>query len=174
MLQLVSDLLDTAIIDRRQVQIERQVTSLVKVIQNVTDELHAQMVRKNQRLLVRGPVDLKWSADPARMKQVMANLISNAIKYSPAGSEINIQMSESDGWSRVAIKDRGPGLSRAERELIFDSFTRVKKPTTGGESSTGLGLSISKSLVELNGGRLMVESDGLGHGSTFTVELPSA
>lgn len=174
MLQLVGDLLDTAVIDRRQLKLDKQVSPLGELIQSVIVDFQIQLARKNQKIKVSGAGDLVVSVDRSRLRQVLANLVSNAIKYSSPNSEIAVEVSDRGDFARVAVRDQGPGLSRAEKDLIFDSFTRVKKPTTGGESSTGLGLSISKSLVEMNGGRLWVESDGVGLGSTFIVEIPSA
>jgi signal transduction histidine kinase len=173
-IQLVSDLLDRAVIERRQVNLVKERASLKELTGRAVAEFTEQARRKNQTLKLDASDDVQADLDPARMKQVFANLLSNAIKYSPPGSELYVRVARNDNKARVSVQDRGPGLSQGEKDLIFDPFTRVKKPTTGGETSTGLGLSISKSLVELNGGKIWVESEGTGRGSTFHVELPAA
>ncbi len=173
LLQLVDDLLDSAVLERRQVTMVKEHCSLKSMVSVVASDLEEAAKRKNQRFTFHAVEDLKVHTDAARMKQVFQNLLSNAVKYSPQGSEVAIHIEREGDLARVKVKDEGPGLSKSELPLVFDSFTKIKKVTTGGESSTGLGLSICKSLVELNGGKIWAESAGQGKGSTFIVELPT-
>ncbi len=173
-IQMVSDLLDSSVIERQEVKLDKKSLPVRELIESTLADFSELSSRKEQKLRVEVSGEPQICVDPARMKQVMVNLVSNALKYSPPQSEIVVSAAEENGKARVSVRDHGPGLSRDERVLIFDTFTKVKKPTTGGEGSTGLGLSISKSLIELNGGKIWAESDGVGKGSTFVIELPSS
>jgi signal transduction histidine kinase len=108
--------------------------------------------------------------DRARLRQILANLIDNAVKYSPAGEEVEVRAYRDDGRIVVAVRDRGPGVPAEDQGLIFEKFGRV---ATGGHTKpgTGLGLFIARSIAEAHGGRLAVES-APGHGAVFTLELP--
>jgi signal transduction histidine kinase len=98
--------------------------------------------------------------------------VSNAIKYSPTGGVIELAMSVDTDGARISVKDNGAGLSAEDLARVFGRFQRLSAKPTGGESSTGLGLSIVKRIVELHDGKITAESDGPGHGSTFTIRLP--
>lgn len=117
-------------------------------------------------------VALPVLADRQRLGQVFANLLTNAIKYSPEGGEITVSLSREAGEARVAVRDRGVGISPEALPRLFDRFYRVAA-TAGGASGLGLGLYIARRIVEAHGGRLTVVST-LGAGSTFTVALPLA
>lgn len=112
-------------------------------------------------------------ADPAFIRQVLDNLISNAVKYSPKGSRVSFSITNSGDMQVLTVEDEGPGVPEADRERIFDRFTRLSATPTGGESSTGLGLSIVKLMVEACGGRVWVEA-APGGGAAFKVALPAA
>lgn len=109
--------------------------------------------------------------DELRLRQLFLNLISNAIKYSPAGSSVRIDMGEENGMVRVAISDTGIGIPEEHLPCIFDRFYRIDKARNREDGGTGLGLAIVKSIVEAHGGTINVSSE-LGKGSTFTVHLP--
>jgi len=110
-------------------------------------------------------------ADPARLRQVLDNLISNAIKYTFPGGKVEVVCRAVNGRVLTSIKDTGQGLSAEDMEQVFRSFKKLSARPTGGESSTGIGLAIAKSVVEMHGGRIWVESEE-GEGATFTFSLP--
>jgi len=110
-------------------------------------------------------------ADLARLEQVFDNLLSNAVKFSPVKGVIEVWVEVDATQVRAAIRDYGPGLSQDDRRQLFRRFQRLSARPTGGESSTGLGLAIVKDLVALHGGTVRAESEGLGRGATFYVEL---
>lgn len=110
-------------------------------------------------------------ADRVKIYEVFENLISNAVKYSPPGTAIEVRIEEVEGSCRVIVADRGPGFSVADRENMFQKFRRLSARPTGGESSTGLGLYIVKTIVEQHKGTITVQ-DREGGGSTFSVVLP--
>ncbi|MFZ6002154.1 MAG: sensor histidine kinase, partial [Bacteroidota bacterium] len=103
--------------------------------------------------------------------QVFENLISNALKFSEKGKQVEVEISSSDSQVRVVVKDQGPGLTAEDQALLFKKFQRLSTHPTDGEKSTGLGLSIVKKYVELMGGRVWCESEQ-GHGASFIVEIP--
>jgi signal transduction histidine kinase len=109
--------------------------------------------------------------DTDRMRQVFANLIDNAVKYSPAGSPVEVRVTRSDGQVVVAVSDRGEGISRDDQGLIFDKFGRASAGA-GTKPGTGLGLYIARSIAEAHGGTLDVAS-APGLGATFTLKLPA-
>ncbi len=116
--------------------------------------------------------DVVINADSRRIQQVIENLISNAIKYSPADKTINARLFQNETSARIEVHDQGQGLTEEDMSKLFGQFQRLSAQPTGGESSTGLGLSIVKQIVELHGGRIWAESAGKDQGATFIVELP--
>ena len=105
--------------------------------------------------------------------QVLENLVSNAVKYSPPGKDIFVRLQKRAEAVRVEVQDQGPGLSAEDQKKLFGKFARLSAKPTGGEHSTGLGLSIVKKMVEAMNGQVWCESE-LGRGATFTVEFPAA
>jgi two-component system sensor histidine kinase/response regulator len=108
--------------------------------------------------------------DPYKIAQVIDNLISNAVKFSPHGSSIHVTVIEEDTVARVSVRDEGPGIPKEDMERIFGDFQRLRTKTTAGEKSTGLGLAIAKRIIDAHRGTLTVESEGLG-GTTFSFTL---
>jgi signal transduction histidine kinase len=107
------------------------------------------------------------------LRQVLENLLGNAIKYSAERRSIWLEVRRTGDLVRLAVKDEGPGLSDDDKARVFGRFQRLSARPTGGESSTGLGLSIVRQLVERHGGRVYAESEGRGKGATFVVEVPA-
>ncbi|HEY8844247.1 MAG TPA: ATP-binding protein [Gaiellaceae bacterium] len=115
------------------------------------------------------PEEITISADGRRVRQVVFNLVSNAVKFTPAESRVGVSARLDDGQVEIAVTDTGPGIAPEELETIFEEF---KQATDGKRAEgTGLGLPLSRKLVELHGGRLWVES-AAGDGSTFRFTLP--
>jgi signal transduction histidine kinase len=110
-------------------------------------------------------------ADPDRLERIVVNLLTNALKYSPPGTEVTISVEEGEGGPALAVRDRGPGIAPADLPHLFERFFRGDRGCGG--PGLGLGLFISRRLVEAHGGRIGVESRP-GEGSTFRVELPPA
>ena len=108
--------------------------------------------------------------DERRLAQVLLNLVGNAIKFTDKG-EVAIEASQSNGAFNVAVRDSGPGIAAADQAKIFEEFQQVDNTSTRQKGGTGLGLSISRRIVEMHGGRILVDSE-LGKGSTFTITLP--
>ncbi|MBA2384611.1 MAG: hypothetical protein H0V68_08130 [Actinobacteria bacterium] len=113
------------------------------------------------------------AADPGQLRQVLVNLVDNAIKYSPEGGLVELSIGNGNGAIRFSIVDRGLGIPASEHRRIFEKFYRLDPGMTRGIGGTGLGLYICRELVRRMDGRIWVESR-LGQGSTFVVELPAA
>jgi two-component system sensor histidine kinase VicK len=111
------------------------------------------------------------AADPDKLRQVLFNLVENAIKYSPEGGLVRVELSRAGRQARISVRDEGLGIPTAEQEKIFERFHRLDPNMTRGVGGSGLGLYISRELVERMHGRIWVTSEP-GHGSTFTLELP--
>ncbi len=109
--------------------------------------------------------------DPDRLMQVINNLISNAIKFSPNGATVAVRTRVQNGGLMFEVADTGPGIPAAEIPLLFEEFARLSNQPTGGEKSSGVGLSIAKQLVELHGGQIGAKSE-VGKGSLFWFSLP--
>jgi two-component system phosphate regulon sensor histidine kinase PhoR len=121
-----------------------------------------------------GPKDLpRVAADEGQLRQVLANLIDNAVKYSPNGGDVRIRLEEADHYVRFRVADEGLGIPPAEHGRIFEKFYRLDPHMARGIGGTGLGLYISRELVRRVNGRIWVESNG-GSGSVFYVEIPAA
>ncbi len=132
------------------------------------------MRRAGVELVVETANDLPAvAADPDKLRQVLTNLIDNAVKYSPDGGSVRVGLTPSGNCVRFRIEDQGLGIPPAEQERIFEKFFRLDPNLTRGVGGTGLGLYICRELVYRMHGRIWVNSDGR-RGSTFTVELPIA
>jgi len=171
MSQLINDLLDVAKIDSGKLDLNLVPTDLVDLVtSNVT---------LNRRLAREKDIDLRLDleevptvlVDPAKIEQILNNLISNAIKYSPSGTVVDVRLSRQEDQVQLSVQDRGQGIPSEEMDKLFKPFSRTSVKTTGGESSTGLGLVIVKKIVDGHGGELEVESQ-VGEGTTFHVRLP--
>jgi signal transduction histidine kinase len=113
-------------------------------------------------------------ADPDRLMQVMVNLLSNALRYTPAGGLVEVSLTPLGEYARISVRDTGIGIEAEHLPLIFERFYRVDKSRTRNSGGTGIGLTIARHLVYASGGEIWAESDGTGKGSTFHVTLPTA
>jgi len=167
---LVTDLLEITKLEAGQVTLAPQHTDLRLLVDRVVDSLHPLTTRKDQAVYLHSPNALPLvEIDRRRIEQVLTNILSNAIKFTPKRGRIDIQLSATAGGLQVCIQDNGPGIAASDQEHLFDKFYVV---TDGrGLSGMGLGLSIARQLVELHGGRIWVESEP-DRGSTFCFTLP--
>jgi len=146
------------------------------VVTLTVDLLKETAGRRKVRVLTRIPDDLaalQVPADERRVKQVLVNLVSNALKFTPAGGRVEIALQRRDDSLAVSVSDTGIGIPRGELERIFDSFYQIKgRPSASKAGGSGLGLSLARQIVELHGGRIWAESEGDGKGSCLTFTLP--
>jgi signal transduction histidine kinase len=126
--------------------------------------------RTNTRSASSAPSD-RVRVDGERIKTIVSNLVGNAIKYSPAGGPVEIELISRAGIARVSVTDNGVGIAKEDMPILFTRFGRVSTPETGHLPGTGLGLYLGRQLARLHGGDITVDSDP-GRGSTFTLHLP--
>lgn len=170
MLEIISNLLDVARIENEGNKLSLQAVSL-NIVDVIIEDYHPRAAQKGI-ILFYEPLSKPQEiyADRQALHQVLDNLVSNAVKYSPAWQHIWIRVERHDSVVRIAVQDNGPGLTAADKEKLFTKFGRLSAQPTGQESSTGLGLSIVKRLVEAMNGKVWCESEA-GEGATFIVEF---
>ncbi len=175
MLSLVLRFLDVEALESNTLNIEPQPVDLAATAQEAGLRFAGAAERKGQHLTVEpssAPVPLV-RADPTWLKEVVDNLVSNALKFTPPGKRIRVHTEGVAGGARFVVQDEGPGLTPDDLAKMFGKFQRLSAQPTAGESSSGLGLSIVKRVVELLDGRVWAENAPEG-GSRFVVELPAA
>lgn len=188
MLDLIKNLLEYNALEQKAILVHPAVCDVVAVVNTVLNTYRIAANKKGIVLLFDAPPALFVCLDTALMLQILDNLISNAIKFSPKGAPISVrvflrepqtQRIESHSYIEQAhckcvfeVSDKGPGLTEDDKKKMFGKFMKLSARPTGGEHSTGLGLSIVKTLVQLLDGSIRCESE-LGEGTTFIVELPT-
>ena len=167
---IVDDLLNVSRIQSGQITVEQQKLKLLEVVREAVQLVSG--VSEKHSLALDIPEDLPLVlGDRDKLTQVLINLLDNAIKYSPQGGKITVAARQETERVVVSVSDQGIGIAPEDRERIFTTFTRIRRPEAGGVRGTGLGLYIVKALVELMGGEIWVESE-LDKGSTFFFSLP--
>jgi ammonium transporter len=171
LLALIDEILDLSRVEAGEVSLEITRIHVANVLREVTDSLEPLVDRPRVQLVVEADRGLpQLATDRDKLKQILLNLVSNAIKYTDDGS-IAVRAEATDGRLRVAVSDTGIGIPRDELDKVFLEFHRAASAGASRRSGTGLGLTISQRLARELGGSITVESR-LGSGSTFTVELP--
>jgi signal transduction histidine kinase/CheY-like chemotaxis protein len=171
---LINDMLDISRIESGRIHLKIEPLDMLDLIAGGIDTFKAVVSQTGHKLACALPEDLPLAAgDRDRVGQVMINLISNAIKYSPSGGTVTVGARRRDAQLVVSVGDEGIGISREDQEHLFDQFYRVESSLTREIGGTGLGLSICKTIIELLGGQIWVSST-LGKGSTFSFSLPIA
>jgi signal transduction histidine kinase len=169
---LLDDLLDVSRISRNKLKLQKESVELQSAVRHSLGTVDTIYKSRNQALSVSLPERSIWlSADPVRLEQILVNLLSNAARYTDPGGKISIEASVEGAIVRLTVKDNGSGIRTDMLKKIFEPFTQ--SPTnprrTGG---LGIGLSVTKRLVELHGGKIWAQSEGVGKGSAFIVTLP--
>lgn len=171
MLDLIKNILDLSAVEMGRMELSKEVVDFAYVCVNASEPHAMAAEQKSQSIIFDVESSCMVYADIVRLGQVVDNLVSNAVKYSPFGAEIRISVKRNHAFSRLEVRDQGPGLTEEDRSKLFGFFQRLSARPTGNESSNGVGLAIVKQIVELHGGRVWAESV-LGSGSTFIVEMP--
>jgi signal transduction histidine kinase len=131
------------------------------------------MQQRGHRLVVELPVEPLWMhADAARLEQVFSNILINAAKYTPDGGKIVLTLERETTHAHIRIRDSGIGIDGAMLPRVFDMYSQAQADATCSEGGRGIGLALVRELIEKHGGTVEVSSDGLGHGSEFTVQVP--
>jgi signal transduction histidine kinase len=171
---MVDHLISDAMADAFDITIRREPVDIAALVGEVADANQPLAVNKQQSITVSAVPNLTATCDADRMREAIDNLISNAIKYSPIGGKISVQVGQHGNRTAIRVVDEGAGLSPEDLGRLFGRFQRLSAKPTAGESSTGLGLSIVKRIIDMHGGEVAANSAGPGQGSTFTITLPAA
>ena len=171
LLGMINEILDMSKLEANAMKIVKSVFWISRAVDEVTNILLPLAQKKNIKLLKIMQVDFEVFADYQKIQQILYNLISNAIKYSPENNTVDITVSADNESFKIAVHDNGIGIDKKYHGKIFAKFVQLDSAYTKKESSTGLGLTITKELVELHGGKISVISE-INNGSTFIVEIP--
>lgn len=175
MSRLVDELLDVSRINQGKITLRREPVDVAKVAAETADDLGPQLQAHRHQLKTLRPARPAWvHADPTRLAQVASNLLQNAIKYTPDGGRIVLEVESVNGQVVLRVSDNGIGISPEMLPLVFEPFIQGDHSPTRAQGGLGIGLTLVNRLVELHGGHTTVESPGLGRGSTFTVRIPAA
>lgn len=172
LLGLINEVLDLAKVEAGKVELRLKDIALSEVVESVTSAMMPELSQRKQSLDVSLDDGLPLvQADEARLRQVFFNLLSNASKFTPDRGKIRIEASRKDGWCQVSVSDNGIGIKEEDLKQIFEPFYQADDSMTRERRGTGLGLTLVKELVEMHGGRILVESK-YGKGSSFIFTLP--
>jgi len=161
-------LLDLSRMEGGRLELERSPTDLIPLINEVVDG--TRLLATTHEVELEAPASVVGSWDAQRLRQVLQNLLTNAVKYSPNGGRIDVRVHVEDGSVRVDITDRGMGLTAEDAARVFGQFYRAEGARR--LEGSGLGLYICEAIVSAHGGRISASSPGPGYGSTFTFHLP--
>jgi PAS domain S-box-containing protein len=171
--QLIDDLLDLSRIMTGKIRLDLQHISMLSVVEAAVDSARPAADAKDVRLkAILGSSQDIVSADSGRLQQVVWNLLTNAIKFTPKGGQVQVLLQRVNSHIELSVSDTGIGIAASFLPNVFDRFSQRDGSTTRAFGGLGLGLAISKQLVELHGGSISAASQGEGMGSTFLVELP--
>lgn len=173
LVRLVDDLLDISRISSGKIELRKETTDLATIIASAV-EISRPLVEAAdvQLALALPPQPITLEADAVRIGQVIANLLNNAAKYTPAGGQIWLTANQRGREAVVSVRDSGVGIPADMLHRVFDLFSQVSGTMGRSQGGLGIGLTLAKSLTEMHGGRIEAHSDGLGKGSTFIVHLP--
>jgi signal transduction histidine kinase len=172
LLSLINDILDLSKIEAGRMELELTTFSLPVALDNALTLIRERAGRHGISLEI--AVDSRLgevTADERKVKQVLLNLLANAVKFTPEGGRITVAATLANGTAEIAVSDTGIGIAPEHQELIFEEFRQVGNDYTRKREGTGLGLTLARKFVELHGGRIWVKSQ-VGVGSTFTFTLP--
>lgn len=172
MARLLDDLLDVARVTQGKIHIRQEVVNLRALVDEAVYVMRPLIVSRRQMLtldLPSAPVFVE--GDPARLLQVLQNLLSNAAKYTPVGGQLHLSLHAVDGEALLTLRDNGEGIAADMQQKIFDIFVQGPRTLARFDSGMGIGLTLARTIVELHGGKITVRSDGPGTGSEFQVRI---
>ncbi len=175
LVRLLDDLLDVSRVNRGTVALNTTHIKLDSVLMDAVAGIALRVDENNQTLVTQFETDdVILDADPVRLGQIVANLLSNAVKYTPAGGIITLATTRDGNDAVITVNDNGIGIAAEQTERIFDMFVQANAEDAPSTIGLGLGLTLARELTLLHGGTIKATSQGIGHGSTFTVRLPVA
>lgn len=173
MTRLIDDLLDVSRVNRGFIELHNETLELGDIVDDAVEQVGPLIARKTQQLTLDvSPEPCRVKGDRKRLVQVVANLLNNAAKYTPVGGRISLIVGGTKDLVMLAVTDNGIGMAPDLLARAFDLFAQGERASDRADGGLGLGLALVKKLVGLHGGTVTAESDGLGRGSTLTLELP--
>lgn len=173
LIRLVSELRELTLAEAAQLPLAQEAVDLRALLQESAAVFAPLMEEKGVQLLVQLPPSLPVvNIDPARMRQVLHNLLANALRHTPAGGQVTAALAQTAGRVRLTVQDTGEGIDPQHLEHIFDRFYRTDPSRSRETGGSGLGLAIVKAIVEAHGGEVNATSGGVGRGTRFTIFLP--
>jgi signal transduction histidine kinase len=170
--RLVDDLLDVSRVTTGKVVLKKSLIDLGSLLNRCLEAIKATARAHRLEVSSQLPVGLMVDGDPVRLEQIFSNLLVNAVKYSPPGSTIRVDVRAADVLAEVSVRDSGIGIEPQMLRSIFDLFAQVDTTLDRAQGGMGIGLTLVKSLTELHGGTVEAHSQGIGRGSEFVVKLP--
>jgi PAS domain S-box-containing protein len=172
LLALINDILDISKIESGRLELRREVFDIAAALEETLSSLRPQGVAKSITIETNLSIPAAIFADRLRVRQILFNLLNNALKFTPEGGRVQVEGAQHDGFLEISVSDTGIGIPKEQHEAVFDKFYQVGATTKGVREGTGLGLAITKALVEEHGGRIRLESEpGKGSRFTFTIAL---
>jgi signal transduction histidine kinase len=172
---LVGNIMDASRIHIDTENIRLRPVALADTVSHVVEILEAIIKREQRSIALTIPSAIQVMADDMRLRQIMLNLVSNALKYSPSGTDLEVGVRGKDGQVTIYVRDYGPGVAPADQQRLFERFVRLERDMNSPVRGAGLGLYVCKQLVEAMGGRIWVESSGIvDEGSIFAFTLRAA
>jgi len=171
LVKLVDDLLDLSLLESKRVTLDPKPVDVGGLVTHTVDKLRPIAAHSQLTLVQSAPPGIVVFADADRLEQVLTNLVDNALKYTPPGGRVEVQVAAVNGEVEVVVNDTGKGIRPEDLPHVFERFYRSDRSRTRGSGGTGLGLAIAKHIVEAHGGRISVSSRP-NEGTTFTVTIP--
>lgn len=173
LVRLINDILDIEKIEAGHIAMRREPCDLADVLRSTVSSLESSAQEFGVQVTLSGERDVMVLGDPDRLVQLFTNLLSNALKFSPRGADVELRLT-TQGWRAIArVEDHGPGIPHEFQSRIFGKFQQAERPEARRSGGTGLGLAIARAITELHGGGIRYETVA-GQGTTFIVELPLA
>ena len=169
---LVENLLHFSRSERQTTHITPEPTALAPLVQQVIDGFAPLAAARGAKLSATVPDDLVVPADPGAVRQMLLNLLDNAVKYGPAGQEVRIGALHDNGVAKLWVDDGGPGIPRAERERVWERFWRLERDRESAVAGSGIGLAVVRELASLHHGRAWIDNPAAGVGTRVVIELP--
>lgn len=174
MVRLVDDLLDVSRINSGKIELRKELVELAALVDEAVETSRPHIEAAGLQLALRLPAEpITINADPVRIGQIIANLLNNAAKYTPAGGQVWLTAWQQEGEAMLSVRDSGIGIPREMLGRVFDLFAQVDGAVQRSQGGLGIGLTLARSLIQMHGGRIEARSEGLGKGSEFVVVLPA-
>ena len=173
--RLLDDLLEVARVTQGRIELRREIVAIQACVQMAVEAVEPMIKERHQRLTVtREGLSVFVDADKVRLTQCIANLLTNAAKFTPSNGDICVNSRVEDGHAIIEVSDTGVGITADLLPQIFDLFVQGQRSLDRSEGGLGIGLSVCKRLIEMHGGHVTGSSDGAGQGATFAIQLPLA